>query len=330
LVAVSGGADSVALLRALHAISDCRDFLHAAHFNHQWRGAESDLDEHFVRQLCNELNVSLAVGTPCDLHVDSLTLNHVSKTEEFARQMRYRFLSKTAYQIGARYVVTAHTASDRVETMLHNLCRGTGLAGVVTPTAKSELDSELMLIRPLLNCHRNDLLQYLAETGTSFREDSSNRNQDYTRNFIRHSVLPLLRSRFGEQLDRHWCDFAEIANDARQALLFYAHRWLDESKERIATFRQASGDPVSSLVFARADFSEAPWPVIQMALEMEWKRRSWPLKDMTRWHWSQLRELVLSPTEMKELWVAKLNLPGDLRLSLRSNWAKIEILKKNG
>ncbi len=313
LIAVSGGADSVALLRAMVNLADRREWIHVAHFNHQWRGQESDGDEQFVSELCRQLCVSLV-----RVRANDLTETVAPRTEQAARDARYFFLTKTAYTLGARYVVTAHTASDRVETMLHNLCRGTGLNGVASPTRFRGLDQDLVLARPLLSCTRSQVIHYLTEIAQEYRTDSSNLNTTYKRNFIRHKLLPLMSSEYGDQLQQHLHDFSEIAEEATQALRYYAEHWLD-------TFG-AKGTPGRELIFPIAALQSTPWPVVQLALESRWKQNQWSLQPMTRRHWLQIRGLALS-NEISKKWQASMNLPGGLRLSTKAGYFKIDLVQ---
>src|SRR5262245_53440501 len=124
LVAVSGGADSVALLRALLEIRTSGDGrLIVAHYNHRLRGAESDADQAFVESLASQLGLEMITGS-------APTLLQADTAEATLRELRYSFLAQAANRAGARYIVTAHTADDQVETVLHNVLRGTGLAGL--------------------------------------------------------------------------------------------------------------------------------------------------------------------------------------------------------
>jgi tRNA(Ile)-lysidine synthase len=122
VVAVSGGADSVALLRALCA---CGVPLVAAHVNHRLRGADSDADEAFVRELCAQLGVECRVKA-----VDVSALAAGDNLESTARRVRYEFFAEVAAEVGAAWIATAHTADDQAETVLHRLIRGTGLQGL--------------------------------------------------------------------------------------------------------------------------------------------------------------------------------------------------------
>lgn len=185
LCALSGGADSMCLLHSLCRLRDklCIEVM-AAHYNHTLRGAESDRDETFVREQCAQLQVVLIVGRG---EVAAAAKQTGRGLEETAREMRYSFLQQTAQEVGAQVVATAHNANDNAETVLMHLIRGTGLRGLtgIAPVRGN-------IIRPLLTTTRVEIEAYLAAQGISFVEDSTNADEAYTRNRIRHSVLPLL------------------------------------------------------------------------------------------------------------------------------------------
>ena len=181
--AVSGGADSVCLLHLLRSLAPELGLrLRAAHYNHQLRGAEADEDEAFVQTLCRQWDVPLVTGRG---DVAALAKASGQGIEAAARQARYAFLLEAA---GSDLIATAHTADDNAETMLINLVRGSALTGLAGIPAKSG-----QIVRPLLRWTRQDVLDYLARNGLSHREDSSNAEDAYLRNRIRHQVLPLLQ-----------------------------------------------------------------------------------------------------------------------------------------
>ena len=189
VAAVSGGADSVALLFALYLLKDKLEInLEAAHFNHNLRGAESDRDEAFVRNLCDRYDVPL--------HVGSGTVTAGEKgLEAAARDARYTFLRSLHGKIA-----TAHTADDNAETVLMHLVRGTGLKGLggITPVHGK-------VIRPMLSCTRDDVEAFLEEWSLSYVEDSSNGGDAFLRNRLRHHVMPQLKEenpRLAENLSR--------------------------------------------------------------------------------------------------------------------------------
>ncbi len=178
ICAVSGGADSIALLFAMKLLTDVWDFkLSAAHFNHHLRGAESDRDEAFVRDFCARYDIPLYVG---GAHITS----GKKGLEASARDARYAFFRTLPGKIA-----TAHTADDNAETILMHLVRGTGLKGLGGITPKTDT-----LIRPMLDVTREDVESFLAEYALSHIEDSSNESDAFLRNRIRHNVMPLLKA----------------------------------------------------------------------------------------------------------------------------------------
>jgi tRNA(Ile)-lysidine synthase len=182
LVALSGGADSVALLRVLLAL-DYR--VEAAHCNFHLRGEESDADEAFVRSLCQRLGVPLHVT-----HFDtsSYARSHALSIEMAAREQRYAWFEALRQERGVEAVAVAHHRDDSVETLLLNLVRGTGLHGLTGIAPRNG-----HIIRPLLCVSREDILHYLDEIGQTYVTDSTNLQDAYRRNKIRLRVLPLLQ-----------------------------------------------------------------------------------------------------------------------------------------
>ena len=187
ICAVSGGADSTALLLAMYLLREKLDIrLQAAHFNHNLRGAESDADEAFVRDLCARYDIPLSVGSA------QVTAGKKG-LEAAARDARYAFFQSLSGKIA-----TAHTADDNAETVLMRLVRGTGLKGLgaIGPMRGN-------IIRPMLNVTRQEILAFLEEYHLSYRQDSSNDGDDFLRNRLRHHVMPLLMDenpRFAENV----------------------------------------------------------------------------------------------------------------------------------
>lgn len=181
-VALSGGADSVSLLHALNTLkSDFSLDLCAIHVQHNLRGAESERDEQFCRELCRSLDIPLQVAA-CD--VTGYAQEHGMSIETAARECRYDTFSR--YCEG--FVATAHTASDNLETVLLRLTRGTGLKGLCgIPPHRSQF------LRPLLRVSRTQVEKYAAEHRLSYVTDSTNAQDCYRRNFLRHNVVPALR-----------------------------------------------------------------------------------------------------------------------------------------
>ena len=186
LCAVSGGADSMCLLHYLWTNGEALGIeVFAAHFDHQLRGLESARDRTFVKDWC------AARGIPCEIgfgRVREYAEKNGMGTEEAARCLRYDFLEKTAEKLGCGRIATAHNADDNAETMLLNLCRGAGSAGMGgIPPVRG------IIVRPLLGVTRKEILEYLNDNGIEHVEDSSNLSDDYARNRIRHGAMPVLR-----------------------------------------------------------------------------------------------------------------------------------------
>lgn len=186
---ISGGADSMAMLHVLHELRGSLGFkIIAAHLNHKLRGKESDDDARFVRKECRRLGVEIVTKS---IEVQQLARERGISIEMAAREARYEFFKKTALTHNANAVLTAHTSDDQAETVLLKLARGAGSAGLAGIRQNSVAGS-VAVIRPLLGVNRQEVMAYLDRTHAQWREDSSNSNEAYTRNRIRHKVLPVL------------------------------------------------------------------------------------------------------------------------------------------
>lgn len=185
LCALSGGKDSVYMLHKLLALREARALqLVCAHFDHSLRGSESDRDRLFTEALCRSLGLECHTGKA---DVAAFASDNGLGIEEAARRLRYEFLEETARKTGAERIATAHTADDNIETLLINLMRGSGLAGLGgIPPVRGQI------VRPLLRTRSAEILRFLHENKISYVEDSSNAGDDYTRNRLRHHVIPAL------------------------------------------------------------------------------------------------------------------------------------------
>ncbi len=181
-VALSGGADSVCLLHILWGLQDELNIkLSALHFNHKLRGEESERDEAFVRELCHYYSIPLTVGSA---DIRSEADRSGESIELAARNIRYSFFKANAKGL----VATAHTASDNLETVIYNITRGSGTRGVSGIPAIRDI-----YIRPLIDCTRAEVEEYIEKNGLSYVTDSSNLTDEYSRNFIRHNIIPKLK-----------------------------------------------------------------------------------------------------------------------------------------
>ena len=208
LVALSGGADSVALLRVLQSLGYTCE---CAHCNFHLRGLESDRDEDFVRQLCEKQGIPLHVT-----HFDTSAYakeNHIS-IEMAARELRYEWFEHIRKEIGASVIAVAHHRDDSVETFLLNLMRGAGINGLKGIPIKNG-----RIVRPLLSVSREDILDYLQAIHQDFVTDSTNLEDEYMRNKIRLNILPAMKEvnpSIMETIQETSFRFSEISNIYQQ------------------------------------------------------------------------------------------------------------------
>ncbi len=186
LVGFSGGADSVTLLHALYTLLG-KDRLVALHINHMLRGEEADGDEEFCRDFCQLREIPFL-----SKKIDVKATCGDNGFEEAARNVRYKAFEEIAEAMQCATVSLAHTASDNLETMIFNLCRGAGASGLSGIPVQRPL-GKCIVVRPLLDVTREEILAYAEENELSFRTDSTNADTSYTRNFIRAEIVPLMK-----------------------------------------------------------------------------------------------------------------------------------------
>jgi len=283
LLAVSGGADSMALLRAITALSRAalgKGKLIVAHLNHGLRGSESDEDEQFVVETCHKWNL--------DCEVEKVDLRKSASQsgdglEAAARQARYHFLRQTAERLGARYVATAHTADDQAETVLHRIVRGCGIAGLAGIPRSRALGPAVTLIRPMLDMRRTEIEEYLTSIGQPFRIDTSNRDPRFTRNRIRHELLPLIRHEYNQQVNDALLRLATTAGEAQSVI----ESLVDQLAERCV---ETSGSGEISL--DRQALALEPRYLVRELMKRVWCRAGWPQQAMGFTEWDRLAGLV--------------------------------------
>lgn len=194
VVGVSGGPDSTALLHALSRLREEENWtLIAAHFHHGFRGVEADADAEYVRALAESLRVTFLMEKA---DVPAMRRRRHLSAQVAAREARHAFLRRVAADVGAERIALAHTRDDRIETVLLNLLRGTGLEGL-----QGFPPANLPLVRPLYDVCREDIEAYCAANHLHPRQDSSNTSLDYRRNRIRAELLPYLRTYFNAGVD---------------------------------------------------------------------------------------------------------------------------------
>lgn len=194
VVGISGGADSVSLLLLLKRLikGDNRK-LYAVHVNHGIRGDEAFRDEEFCRRLCEREKVQLFVFHE---NIPELVRKTGMSEEEAGRRVRYARFTEICHKCGAGGIAVAHNSDDQTETILFNVVRGCGLTGLagMKPVSVCQEDESLKIIRPLLETSRADIENYLREVGQEWCQDSTNEELEYTRNIVRHRIIPELKN----------------------------------------------------------------------------------------------------------------------------------------
>jgi len=222
IVAVSGGVDSMVLLDLLTREREALGLtLSVAHFNHQLRGSESDADEHLVQQRGEQLGLEVYVDRAGTAECARQARQGI---QEAARNLRYSFFFKLLESSGFDLVATAHNADDNAETVLMNLFRGAGVQGLAGIPV---LRPDRRIVRPLLFARREEIEAYAAAEGVSFRTDASNAKDDYTRNYVRHQILPLVREQINPKVVETLQRTSELFRELEGYLMHSARAALD-------------------------------------------------------------------------------------------------------
>jgi tRNA(Ile)-lysidine synthase len=298
LVAASGGADSMALLRALAELkrqAGGPGILLAAHVNHGLRGAAGDDDERWLQDECRTLGVPLEVRRT---DAAALAATAGDGLEAAARAARYRLLAEMAETAGARFVATAHTRDDQVETVLFQLLRGAGLRGLAGMRSTRELAPSVALVRPLLGATRDELVAYLQSLRQAWREDHTNRDLRFARNRVRQELLPYVREHFNADADAAIARTAALAGEVQTLLEQLADQLLA---------RTAPAYPPGAAALTAPPLSGQPELVVREALRLAWRRAGFAEQAMTDHWWRQLAQLALSSKTS-----GALNLPGNV------------------
>ena len=213
VLAVSGGPDSLALLHLMREVRDRshpRLALHAGHLHHGMRGAAADEDAQFVASEAARLEVDCTVARA---DVPALAAERRLGIEVAGREARYQFLTRLAQSLGARDIAFGHQADDQAETVLMRVIRGAGPRGMGgIPYARAVADAPgIRVIRPLLDCSRREIVQFLRRRGLRSRLDSTNLSRKYLRNRLRRLAIPEMKREWGERLTGDLCSLAALA-----------------------------------------------------------------------------------------------------------------------
>ncbi|MEH2369507.1 tRNA lysidine(34) synthetase TilS [Nostoc sp.] len=238
LVAVSGGQDSLCLIKLLLDLqSKWGWYLGIAHCDHRWR-SDSEANAHHVENLAKTWGISFYLETA----------NKPINSEAAARDWRYQALNAIAQSNNYQYIVTGHTASDRAETLLYNLIRGTGADGLQALTWQRPLTTGIMLVRPLLEITRLQTEKFCQEFKLAIWEDSTNQDLQYARNRIRQELIPYLRDNFNPQVESALAQTAELL----QAEVEYLEKAAQELRDRALSMRHEE-DSLTPLLPLRLD-----------------------------------------------------------------------------
>ncbi|MFL2870551.1 MAG: tRNA lysidine(34) synthetase TilS [Pirellulaceae bacterium] len=303
LVGVSGGADSIALLHALCELHPHPpESVFAIHVNHQWRGAESVGDAEFVADTCERLSVGLSVINATDYPDLS-----ADQSEQAAREIRYRAFADTACHLGARFVVTAHTSDDQVETVMDRILRGTGVLGLSGIPRTREIAHGIVMIRPMLSFSRQQVGTFVSESGIEYRHDHSNEDMKYMRNRIRRELLPLIQRDYQSDAPSAILRLSSLATDLNE--------WVSEKITELwesVVLKDDSAD----VILDTAAFNDLAVFVKGQLLISIWENQRWPRRDMGREQWQRLIDLCLSESGTDEFSGAICAKKHDGRLSL--------------
>jgi tRNA(Ile)-lysidine synthase len=298
---------------ALKADSGGQGNLMVAHFNHGYRGAAADADEAWLAARCRDMELRLVCGRADG---ENAANDHGDGWEAAARAARYRFLCRTAEDLGARFVAVAHTIDDQVETILHRILRGTGLDGLRGMPRHRPLSPSVTLMRPVLNLSRSEILQYLTDIGQHFCTDETNALTRWTRNRLRHELLPMLRQRYNPGVDQALLRLADQAVEAQQMLTDMAQQLADECVSHEVIPRIDVRSTVIRLQIDQGRLAHSPRPVVREVCRIAWGRAKWPMQAMGHLQWQQLAELIRGERQ------TPINLPSNVR-AMRENGAVI-------
>ena len=292
LVAVSGGPDSVCLLHLLNDLQEEFRFeLSLAHMDHMARGEESTEDAHFADELGKKLGLQTYIER-VDVHKENESLK--TSFQEAGRILRYRFLESTLERIRGTKLALGHTADDQVETLLINLLRGSGLRGLAgMPETRGAV------IRPLIDCTRAEIEAYLEDRNLDYRVDTSNADNKYLRNRIRHELLPVLKT-FNQNIASNLQETVKIIRDDDQCLTDQARLLYSEIAVPLAN----EGDGVELDI---VKFHQQPLAYKKRLVRQAIYQVQGNLRRITARHIQKILELFDDSRVEK-----KINLPGQL------------------
>ena len=312
-MAVSGGRDSMALM---HGVARFRDELKlpqliVAHLNHGLRGEAGRQDAELVRTACSVLNLPVVISECTPGQLEQVSRGSI---EEAARIARYEFLQRTAEEHGIPLIATAHYAADQAETVLHNILRGTGLRGLRGIPERRRLSESVELIRPMLNIADSAIDEFVQHHAIQFATDASNIDTRFTRNRIRHALLPQLQRDFNTQVPDALIGLAAQTQELLESLDVIAEALLSEAVlEQTQEFCRLNAQRLQ----------RQPESIVRHALTLLWQQQNWPRREMNREHWNRLTGMVFEKSSPPSF-----DFPGGVRAELRGNLLAISHRRK--
>jgi tRNA(Ile)-lysidine synthase len=317
--AVSGGADSAAMLRVLLDLkTELGIVLSVAHFHHQIRGVEADADREFVGNLAVELQLEFHSGSA---NAPEYARDHKLSLESAARELRHRWFAELLRQGAADKIATAHTLDDQAETVLMRILRGTGARGLAGIAPEQR---EKHLVRPLLRVTRQEIESYLTAIHQPWRNDSSNLDLTHTRNRVRHTLLPLLEKDFNPAIRQTLADLADVARAEddywRNELGLLLPRMVRQGKPS-RSGRSTTGEAEQTLSLDLVQLRALPEALRSLVLQATAEKLGSTLEFK---HIQQLTSVILQPKQVK-----RLAFPGGLQaeFGLRELRLSLEALK---
>ncbi|WP_298866313.1 tRNA lysidine(34) synthetase TilS [uncultured Gimesia sp.] len=315
LIAVSGGADSIALMRALEQLMRSTkaqspaslppDSLIVAHLNHGLRGEQSDADASWLEAECQRFALPFVTEKQELAHAQPETGEGL---EERCRKARYDFLTRLARKHQCTQIAIAHTRDDQAETVLHHIVRGTGIAGLRGIPRIRAMQAGIFLIRPMLEISREEVIHYLKENSQDYREDESNVDTSFTRNRIRHQLIPLLKKEFNPNVAQAIYRLSQQADEVSTLI----------SEQVKQVLNAATLDQNQELWRLDCNvFKNVPDHLIKQCFLSIWHEMGWSRKRMGFDHWQRLLELSRSGK--------KLSLPDQITAERRE---RLLILRK--
>jgi tRNA(Ile)-lysidine synthase len=308
LVCVSGGPDSVALLYTLNLLSSRLSLkLGVAHVNHQLRAEDADMDEKFVASLTQKMSLRFHLKR-CD--VQQYSKDNRLSLEDAARKVRYDFFFQTIKKHGYSKVATAHHLDDNAELILMNVIRGSGKSGIsgIPPIRQG------IIIRPLIQISKDEIMAFLSENKLQHRLDHTNHDERFTRNRIRHHLIPALQSAYNPKIIE--------ALNRMGSIVQMEEEWIDNMVEKETCDLILSGSDQSILI-SISGFTKKPLPLRRRIARKIIKKVRGNLKKITLRHVDEILLLISKAIDNSQL-----HLPDNLQVGVSGNQACFNIQQR--